>query len=146
MHRGTSAVGFKPGFLNEYYKHTSHSSRTEQEEGSDDAHLQVKARVLHEPPRRGTVALRVETISAARLHESRARHGRHSRALRPQTRRGESPDLLRQRIHLHSQVCVQRFWRQLRPEMNNEINFIPIRLCFINVYTYANPKNTPYRN
>ncbi len=30
--------------------------------------------------------------------------------------------------------------------MNNEINFIPIRLCFINVYTYPNPKPTPYRN
>ncbi len=24
---------------------------------------------------------------------------------------------------------------QLRPETNNEINFLPIRLCFINVYT-----------
>ncbi len=35
---------------------------------------------------------------------------------------------------------------QLRPETNNDINFIPIRLCFINVYTYTypNPKPTPY--
>ncbi len=32
----------------------------------------------------------------------------------------------------------------LRLVLNNEINFIPIRLCFINVYTYPNP--TPYRN
>ncbi len=30
--------------------------------------------------------------------------------------------------------------------MKNEINCIPIRLCFINVYTYPNPKPTPYRN
>ncbi len=30
--------------------------------------------------------------------------------------------------------------------MNNEINFLPIRLCFINVYTYPNPKPTPYKN
>ncbi len=35
---------------------------------------------------------------------------------------------------------------QLQPEMKNEINCIPIRLCFINVYTYPNPKPTPYRN
>ncbi len=35
---------------------------------------------------------------------------------------------------------------QLRPEMNNEINFLPISLCFINVYTYPNPKPTPYNN
>ncbi len=35
---------------------------------------------------------------------------------------------------------------QLRPEMDNEINFLPVRLCFINVYTYPNPKPTPYNN
>ncbi len=38
---------------------------------------------------------------------------------------------------------------QLRPEMNNEINFLPIRLFrldFINVYTYPNPKPTSYKN
>ncbi len=35
---------------------------------------------------------------------------------------------------------------QLWPEMDIEINFLPIRLCFINVYTYPNPKPTPYKN
>ncbi len=30
--------------------------------------------------------------------------------------------------------------------MNNEINCIPIRLCFINIYAYPNPKPTPYSN
>ncbi len=35
---------------------------------------------------------------------------------------------------------------QLRPEKNNEINVLPIRLCFINIYSYPNPKLTPYRN
>ncbi len=35
---------------------------------------------------------------------------------------------------------------QLRPDMNNEINCIPIRLCFINIYAYPNPKPTPYSN
>ncbi len=41
---------------------------------------------------------------------------------------------------------VQGLWLegiQLRPEINNEINFLLIRLCFINVYTYPNPKPTP---
>jgi len=33
---------------------------------------------------------------------------------------------------------------QLRPETNNEINFLHIRLCFINVYTYTNSKPTPH--
>ncbi len=30
--------------------------------------------------------------------------------------------------------------------MNNEINFLHIRLCFINVYTYPNPKPISYKN
>ncbi len=30
--------------------------------------------------------------------------------------------------------------------MNSEINVLPIRLCFINVYTDPNPKPTPYNN
>ncbi len=35
---------------------------------------------------------------------------------------------------------------QLRPEMNNDINVLPIRLCLINVNIYTYPKPTPYRN
>ncbi len=35
---------------------------------------------------------------------------------------------------------------QLRPQTNNEINCLPIRLCLINIYTYPNPKPTPYDN
>ncbi len=35
---------------------------------------------------------------------------------------------------------------QLQPETNNKLFFLPIRLCFINVYTYPNPKPTPYSN
>ncbi len=35
---------------------------------------------------------------------------------------------------------------QRRPETNNEINFLPIRLGFINIYTYPNPKHAPYNN
>ncbi len=35
---------------------------------------------------------------------------------------------------------------QLRPETNNAINFLPIKLCFTNVYTYPNPKFSPYNN
>ncbi len=31
-------------------------------------------------------------------------------------------------------------------ETNNKYFFLPIRLCFINVYTYPNPKPTPYSN
>ncbi len=31
-----------------------------------------------------------------------------------------------------------------KPTINNV--FLPIRLCFINVYTYPNPKPTPYSN
>ncbi len=40
-----------------------------------------------------------------------------------------------------------QFWLegiQLKPESNNTFNCLPIRLCFINVYTYHNPKPTPY--
>ncbi len=33
---------------------------------------------------------------------------------------------------------------QLRLETNNKLHFLPIRLCFINVNTYPNPK--PYNN
>ncbi len=33
---------------------------------------------------------------------------------------------------------------QLKPEANNKFNFLPSRLCFI-VYTYPNPKTTPYK-
>ncbi len=35
-----------------------------------------------------------------------------------------------------------------RRETNNKYIFLPIRLCFINVYTYPNPnpKPTPYSN
>ncbi len=43
----------------------------------------------------------------------------------------------------------RRLWLegiQLRSEMNNEMNVLPIRMCFINVYIYPNPKPTPYRN
>ncbi len=36
--------------------------------------------------------------------------------------------------------------KQLKPKANNVLNFLPIRLCFINVYTYPNPKPTPYNN
>ncbi len=34
---------------------------------------------------------------------------------------------------------------QLKPEANNKLNSLPIRLCFINVYnyTYSNPKPIP---
>ncbi len=32
------------------------------------------------------------------------------------------------------------------PETNNKYFFLSIRLCFINVYTYSNPKPTPYSN
>ncbi len=35
---------------------------------------------------------------------------------------------------------------RLQPEMNNEINVLPIRLYFINIHTYPNPKPTPYNN
>ncbi len=35
---------------------------------------------------------------------------------------------------------------QLQPETNKQINFLPIKLCFINIYTYPNPKLTPYNN
>ncbi len=31
-------------------------------------------------------------------------------------------------------------------EANNKLHFLPIWLCFINVYTYPNPKPTPYNN
>ncbi len=46
-------------------------------------------------------------------------------------------------------VMQTRLWPegiQLRPETNNAINFLPIKLCFINVYTYPNPKLSPYNN
>ncbi len=33
---------------------------------------------------------------------------------------------------------------QLRPETNNKLHFLPIRLCFIKINTYPNPKPTPY--
>ncbi len=29
---------------------------------------------------------------------------------------------------------------QLKPEATNKCNFLPIKLCFINVYNYPNPK------
>ncbi len=32
------------------------------------------------------------------------------------------------------------------PETNNNLFFLRIRLCFINVYTYINPNPTPYSN
>ncbi len=35
---------------------------------------------------------------------------------------------------------------QQKPEANNKLHFLPIRLCFINIYTYPNPKPTPYNN
>ncbi len=35
---------------------------------------------------------------------------------------------------------------QLKPEANNILHFLPIRFCFINVYTYPNPKHTPYNS
>ncbi len=31
---------------------------------------------------------------------------------------------------------------QQKPEANNTYNFVPIRLCFINIYTYPNHKPT----
>ncbi len=30
----------------------------------------------------------------------------------------------------------------VKTEVNNKYNCVPIRLCFINVYTYTNPKPT----
>lgn len=33
---------------------------------------------------------------------------------------------------------------QLKPEINNKLNLLAI--SFINVYTYSNPKPTPYNN
>ncbi len=33
-----------------------------------------------------------------------------------------------------------------KTEANDRFNFLPIRLCFINVYNYPNPKPTPYNN
>ncbi len=35
---------------------------------------------------------------------------------------------------------------QQKMKANNKYNFLPIRLCFINIYTYPNPKPTPYNN
>ncbi len=35
---------------------------------------------------------------------------------------------------------------QLKLEANNKFNVLPIRLWFINVCTYPNPKPTPYNN
>ncbi len=46
-------------------------------------------------------------------------------------------------------MCCSGLWLegiQLRPETNNKYIFLPIRLCFITVYTYPNPKSTPYSN
>ncbi len=31
---------------------------------------------------------------------------------------------------------------QQKPEANNKHNFVPIRLCFINIYTYPTPTST----
>ncbi len=36
------------------------------------------------------------------------------------------------------QIC--HFVQKQQPETNNKLNFLPIRLCLINVYTYQNPK------
>lgn len=33
-----------------------------------------------------------------------------------------------------------------KPEADNKFNFLRIRLCFINVFTYPYPKTTPYKN
>lgn len=78
---------------------TLKTKRTEQEEGSYDPHLQVQVQVLHEPAHRVTLALRiardVEIIAASRLDEFLTRYSRDARDLLPQTRRGESLDLLR---------------------------------------------------
>ncbi len=44
---------------------------------------------------------------------------------------------------------TERLWLegiQLKPEANNKLYFLPLRLCFINIYTYPNPKPTPYNN
>ncbi len=35
---------------------------------------------------------------------------------------------------------------QQKLEANNTFNLKPIRVCFINVYTYPNHKPTPYNN
>ncbi len=44
---------------------------------------------------------------------------------------------------------AERLWLEgieLKPKATNKYNFLPLRLCFINVYTYPNPKPTPYNN
>ncbi len=44
--------------------------------------------------------------------------------------------------------CI-RLWLEginLRTETKNKLHFLPIRLCFIKVYTYPNHKPTPYNN
>ncbi len=35
---------------------------------------------------------------------------------------------------------------QQKPEANNKYKFLPIKLCFVNVYTYPKSKPTPYNN
>ncbi len=47
------------------------------------------------------------------------------------------------------ELTLSRLWLegiQLKPEANNKLHFIPIRFCFINVYTFHNPKPTFYNN
>ncbi len=43
-------------------------------------------------------------------------------------------------------LVVAREGMQQKPEDNNKLHFLPIRFCFINIYTYPNPKPTPYNN
>ncbi len=47
-------------------------------------------------------------------------------------------------LHGKRQLWLEGMQQKL--EANNTFNFKPIRVCFINVYTYPNHKPTPYNN
>ncbi len=51
-------------------------------------------------------------------------------------------------VKYSNNVLYSRLWIEgiQLPETNNKYFFLPIRLCFINVYTYHNPNPTPYSN